>query len=228
MFYHFLFRFFLLTSSFAAAQSPHVTATLSLEGPPGPTTDRDGDDVRRGRKDMTTLTCPASPCPCTRMCHVAVPLAAARRRWCCGTQHVAVPLMAARTTCTFPFVRFLFSFFLLPLLRPSRCALTTILADGRVAVLPSGAPRGCMQHVTVSLTAARTVSPCPSWLHAPCSFRWLTPCSFPFFFFLLTSPFAVQSLCSHHHPCRRTSGCPPPQEPTTAQPPTVTTMARWR
>jgi len=30
-------------------------ATLSPEGPPGPTTDRDGDDMWRGRKDRRVL-----------------------------------------------------------------------------------------------------------------------------------------------------------------------------
>ncbi len=51
----FLFCFFFLTPSFAAAQSLCDTAALSLEGPQGPTTDRDSKDAWRGRKDRHVL-----------------------------------------------------------------------------------------------------------------------------------------------------------------------------
>jgi hypothetical protein len=42
-----------------------------------PTTDCNGDDAWQGQKDMMTLTCPASLCPCNCICCVAVPLMAA-------------------------------------------------------------------------------------------------------------------------------------------------------
>src|SRR6266853_771026 len=101
-----------------------------------------------------------------------------------------------------------------------------------------------MHCVALPLMAACITSPCPSRLHALPPLHHLAPCGcthhiamlhlpayhlyISFFLFSANSPFAVQLLCSHYHPCRWTSGCPPPQEPTTVQPPTTTTMARWR
>src|SRR5216683_7193655 len=82
------------------------------------------------------------------------------------------------------------------------------------------APCGCVHHVSLPLMAMHTMSPCPLWLcvschlaphgcaycvtvpTSPCFLHQLTLCLYVFFFlFLLTSSFAVQSLCSHHHPC---------------------------
>ena len=60
---------------------------------------------------------------------------------------------------------------------------------------------------------------CPPCCRAPCA--GLPPaCMFSFFFFLLTSSFVVQSLRSHHLPCRQTCGCPllPGPATTTAKP----------
>src|SRR6266851_2387294 len=65
----FLFRFFFLTPSFAAAQSPRDTVALSLEGPQGPTTDRDGEDTWRGRKDRRVLALARSMSPCPSLLH---------------------------------------------------------------------------------------------------------------------------------------------------------------
>ena len=82
-------------------------------------------------------------------------------------------------------------------------------------------PRHRMRYVAVPLTAAPTASLCPRH-RASCAGL---PSAYVFFFlFLLPSSFAIQSLRSHHQPCRRMRGRPPPPGPTTVQSPTVTTM----
>src|SRR6266851_8611186 len=73
-------------------------------------------------------------------------------------------------------------------------------------------------------------SPCPCThtcpLHRRASCAGLPPaCMFSFFFFLLTSSFVVQSLRSHHLPCRQTCGCPLLPGPATT---TVTAQASGR
>jgi hypothetical protein len=165
-------------ANFLFCSSP-VTARLSPEGPPGPTTDGDGEDVRRGRKAVTTLTRPASPCPRGCTYRVAVAFAAARNTSPCPSRLHALrhrALAAAHTASPCPS----------RLHVPRRCA-----------------PRGCTQHVAVPFVAARSTSPRPSWQHAarrralhggtqhvavpfaaartasPCSFRRPTLCSGP-------------------------------------------------
>ncbi len=167
--------FFLLTSFFAAAQSPHDMAILSLEGPPGPTTDCNGNDVWRGRKDhrVLALVCATSLCP--SQLH-AVAFTSARSMSPCPSL-----LHAPRRRAPFaglPLVRFLFFLFSanfsfcgpiavlsLPSLpmderlsSPSRAyhGATTNHDDNGTMAMMCVQPRGC-DNVTMMITAT---APC--------------------------------------------------------------------
>ena len=136
---------------------------------------------------------------------------------------------------------FIFFFLLTFSFAAAQSPHSTLLADGHGRLFPSRAhqappptattamrhddadmpPRHRMRYVAVPLAAAPTASLCPRH-RASCAGL---PSAYVFFFlFLLPSSFAVQSLRSHHQPCRRMRGRPPPPGPTTVQSPTVTTM----
>ena len=107
------------------------------------------------------LSCPALPCSCTCM------------------HHIAVPLAAARTILLWPSWRHA-PMSLCPSWLDARCSHG--LRGGthqhhhaphscmHLAAMPLAAacccgPRGCTKHVAMALAAAQSTSPWPSWLH---------------------------------------------------------------
>ncbi len=77
------------------------------------------------------------------------------------------------------------------------CAMS--LCPSRLHPLHRLPPRGCTHHIALPFVAAPTASLCP---HHCASCTGLPPACVSFFLFLLTSSFVVQSLHSHHQPCR--------------------------